>query len=154
MNSTSQQYLIPKAGLLDQFKNFPDTVAGSYLKDIPENTLIEIQAVDITLHLAIIDRDSAKVAVKGNVNFFTTPEICRLEGSTLMGSFLKTRWIGVGFNLELHRLNEPPLGPSRRITTSTMQSIIIWQDPASALALIEEALKNSRKKSESGGEAT
>ncbi|TSC74571.1 MAG: hypothetical protein G01um101444_257 [Parcubacteria group bacterium Gr01-1014_44] len=151
MDWKSKRYLIPKTGLLDEFKTFTDMVEGTYLQDIPENALIEVQAEDIILNIAIIDKDRAEIAVKGNVNFFTTPETCLLAGSTLGGSFLKMRWLGVGFRIELHRLKKPLLDPAHVITTSFIQKINILEDPDAilnyqdkALALIEEALKNSR----------
>lgn len=149
MTAENKQNLLPKAAILDQFANFSEQAEGIYLRDIPEDALIKVETTYITLHMAFIEKDEARVAVqrvRGCINFFTAPEICRLEGSTLGGSFLKTRWLGIGFNLELHRLQEPVLGSARRLTTSTMHKIVILKNPDGALALIQEALKCSRGK--------
>lgn len=149
MDPERKQDLIPKAAALDQFSDLSDDTEGIYFKDIPENALIEVETTYITLHIAIIDQDEARVAVqriRGKIKFFSAPEICRLEGSTLGGSFLKRRWLGIGFNLELHRLDEPPLGPARRFLTSAMHRIDILDSPAAALELIQKTLKNRRLK--------
>ena len=133
-----EQHFIPKAADLGHFGNLTELADGILLEDIDERkNLIEVQAEDITLKIAVLNKEESIVGVQADRHFFTTPEICRLAGSTLGGSFVKTKWIGTGFRLELHRLREPLLSKTRVITTSAVQTIIVWDDPEAVKKLMQ-----------------
>ena len=134
----NDRHMIPEAADLERFGKFCETGQGILLNEVDKNGLIEVQTLDITLKIAVRDKDDGTVVVQGQSNekFFTKPEICHLSGSTLGGSFIKTGWIEVGFKLELHRLQEPLWSKERVITTSTIQTIIVWSDPETVLEFL------------------
>lgn len=92
---------------------------GIFLKDIPEDALVEVHTQNSIYEITVIDPEDGKVAVCGSGRFFTRPEVCHLSGSTWGGSMLRVKWIGIGMHLEVVRID------GTRIVTSVVRNIEI-----------------------------
>ena len=94
--------------------------SGIFVKDIPANTIIQIDAADAVFTVLVVDPADRKIRIKGSQYL---PELTDavLTGSTFGGCMLKEGWIGVGMQLEIliPGLELP------RLTTSMVKGISI-----------------------------
>ncbi len=121
------------ASTLDKFWEVSEQGEGVFLKDIPEGSVVVAKTANHTYTIAVIDAEKGVVAVESNGNYFRTPEVCCLNGSTFGGSMIKVRWIGEGMHLEFG------LGGKRIMTTSAVTEFTVKNDPERAIRLIETA---------------
>lgn len=112
---------------------------GIFLKDVPNNHIIEAHTQNSVYTIAVIDKEKSKVAIQGNNKHLIQPEVCYLRGSTFGGSMIKVGWIGVGMRLEVN------LAASRIITTSTIKTVKVKEDAKKAKELVERALATAPK---------
>lgn len=113
---------------------------GIFLKNIPEDHVVEVHTKNSIYALAVIDKKKSKVVIQGNNKVFLQPEACYLRGSTFGGSMIKIGWIGVGMHLEAN----PASGGI--VTTSSIKTVVVVEDRERARKLIQEACTTEPKK--------
>lgn len=113
---------------------------GIFLKDIPDNHIVEAHTQNSVYTIAVIDKEKSKVAIQGNNQHFTQPEVCYLRGSTFGGSMIKLSWIGVGMYLEAN----PVAGGI--MTTSSIKTVKVKEDAKKVKELVEKSLASHLKK--------
>ena len=111
---------IPEAADLSKFDDVVQRTRGILIKDIPANTVLQIDVNDAIFTVLVVNPAERKIQIQGSQYI---PELTDaiMSGSTFGGSFLKEGWIGIGMCLEiLIPGREPP-----RLTTSMVQKISI-----------------------------
>ena len=111
---------VPAAADLSRFDDVVQGTGGVFIKDIPANTILQIDVADAVFTVLVVDPAGRKIRIQGSQYI---PELTDaiMSGSTFGGSFLKEWWIGIGMCLEiLIPGREPP-----RLTTSMVQKISI-----------------------------
>lgn len=114
---------VPNVADLSKFGEIVERTRGVFIKDVPANTILQIDAADAVFTIVVVDPAERKIKVQGSQYL---PELTDaiLTGSTFGGCMLKQGWIGIGMFLEI-------LIPSRelpRITTSVVKTISIVTD--------------------------
>ena len=83
---------------------------GVYLKDLPEETTLEIETQNRSYIL--VNRGQGQALISGHPEFCPEPVLVRIEGSNWGGSMLKSRYIGGGMRLELGHPDFEPIRTS------------------------------------------
>ena len=89
---------------------------GVFLKDLPPETVLQIQTEHHVYTAVMVDNDSAFIS--GHPEYCPTPVLVAIAGSTWGGSMLKRRFVGRGMRLEF---SHPEY--STPIVTSSIQDI-------------------------------
>jgi hypothetical protein len=89
---------------------------GVFLKDLPPETVLQIQTEHHLYTAVLVDDDSALIS--GHPEYCPQPVLVAIAGSTWGGSMLKRRFVGRGMRLEFsHPEYKTP------IVTSSIQEI-------------------------------
>lgn len=89
---------------------------GVFLKDLPPDTVLQIQTEHHLYTAVLVDDDSALIS--GHPEYCPRPVLVAIAGSTWGGSMLKRRFVGRGMRLEFsHPEYKTP------IVTSSIQEI-------------------------------
>ncbi len=89
---------------------------GVFLKDLPPDTVLQIQTEHHLYTAVLVDVDSAMIS--GHPEYCPQPVLVAIAGSTWGGSMLKRRFVGRGMRLEFsHPEYKTP------IVTSSIQEI-------------------------------
>lgn len=89
---------------------------GVFLKDLPPDTVLQIQTENHLYTAVLVDDDSALIS--GHPEYCPQPVLVAIAGSTWGGSMLKRRFVGRGMRLEFsHPEYKTP------IVTSSIQEI-------------------------------
>lgn len=89
---------------------------GVFLKDLPPETVLQIQTEHHLYTAVLVDDDSALIS--GHPEYCPQPVLVAISGSTWGGSMLKRRFVGRGMRLEF---SHPQY--STPIVTSSIQDI-------------------------------
>ena len=89
---------------------------GVFLKDLPPDTVLQIQTEHHLYTAVLVDDDSALIS--GHPEYCPQPVLVAIAGSTWGGSMLKRRFVGRGMRLEF---SHPQY--STPIVTSSIQEI-------------------------------
>jgi hypothetical protein len=85
---------------------------GVYLKDLPDETTLEIETQNRSYTL--VNRGQGQALISGHPEFCPEPVLVRIEGSNWGGSMLKASFVGRGMHLEFrHPGYERPIITSR-----------------------------------------
>jgi hypothetical protein len=91
---------VPRACTLDGFiEASADT--GVHIDQLDPLTELIVQTRNSIYKVLVIDPHASKILIRGG-RWFPVSVGATLAGSGFGGSFLKTRWIGVGFRMELN----------------------------------------------------
>ena len=71
---------------------------GVYLKDLPDETTLEIETQNRSYTL--VNRGQGQALISGHPEFCPEPVLVRIEGSNWGGSMLKASYVGRGMHLE------------------------------------------------------
>ena len=131
MAHPGEKHIDPR--LLEKIKQ-SEKDGGIFLKDVPDNHIVEAHTQNSIYAIALVDKEKGRVAVQGNNKHFIQPEVCYLRGSTFGGSMIKIGWIGVGMHLELN------LTSGGILTTSSIKTVKVKEDTNKVKELVEKAL--------------
>jgi hypothetical protein len=85
---------------------------GVYLKDLPDETTLEIETQNRSYTL--VNRGHGQALISGHPEFCPEPVLVRIEGSNWGGSMLKASFVGRGMHLEFrHPEYQRPIITSR-----------------------------------------
>jgi hypothetical protein len=85
---------------------------GVYLKDLPDETTLEIETQNRSYTL--VNRGQGQALISGHPEFCPEPVLVRIEGSNWGGSMLKASFVGRGMHLEFrHPEYQRPIITSR-----------------------------------------
>ena len=85
---------------------------GVYLKDLPDETTLEIETQNRSYTL--VSRGQGQALISGHPEFCPEPVLVRIEGSNWGGSMLKASFVGRGMHLEFrHPEYQRPIITSR-----------------------------------------
>ena len=85
---------------------------GVYLKDLPDETTLEIETQNRSYTL--VNRGQGQALISGHPEFCPEPVLVRIEGSNWGGSMLKACYVGRGMHLEFrHPEYQRPIITSR-----------------------------------------
>jgi hypothetical protein len=123
---TSRQCSVANAPIFAPHFNLSDEVnrqivqseieGGVFLKDLPPDTVLQIQTEHHLYTAVLVDDDSALIS--GHPEYCPQPVLVAIAGSTWGGSMLKRRFVGRGMRLEFsHPEYKTP------IVTSSIQEI-------------------------------
>jgi hypothetical protein len=85
---------------------------GVYLKDLPDETTLEIETQNRSYIL--VNRGQGQALISGHPEFCPEPVLVRIEGSNWGGSMLKACYVGRGMHLEFrHPEYQRPIITSR-----------------------------------------
>lgn len=115
---------VPIIATLDGFTDMVNKNRGLDLTEIDAGKTVIVKTQNSTYTILILDPFKGEVVVTGG-KYFIEPKRCILSGSTLGGSFLKMRWIGLGMYLEFCIEGEG------QTVTSTVRSISLDNQPSS-----------------------
>ncbi len=119
---------VPAGGDLSRFDDAVQKTEGIFIKDVPANTILEIRTLNSVYTMLVADPFGKKVKLQGG-KYLPALTDAILNGSTFGGCFLKGGWIGIGMCLEI----SIPGRELPRLTTSTVQAIIIVTDGTTAV---------------------
>ena len=113
------EILVPKVATLDGFTDALASNQGVLLRDVPFQTVLEIQTQNSVYAIVVLDLVGKEVLMRGG-KFLPKLTNCTFSGSSIQGgSFLKTGWIGVGMGMEFRKSAEL----EKPIITSPVQKI-------------------------------
>lgn len=118
--SSGKEVLVPRHCTLDGFADVALANEGLDVAGLDPLTPLHVQTQNTLYQLTLLDPVTAEVLVQGG-SFFILPTKATLCGSSFGGSFLKSRWVGVGMRMEI-------CGEGRNIVTSPVSSIRIEND--------------------------
>lgn len=117
-----QDVVVPRHCTLDGFAEESTRNDGVDVSRLEPLTVLQVQTQNTLYRITLLDPFSSEVLVHGGP-FFTDPTRATLCGSSFGGSFLKSRWIGVGMRLEVSK-------EGRNIVTSPIRFFEIEEDSA------------------------
>ena len=120
---------VPEAADITKFDDVVQRTQGVLIKDIPANTVLQIDVKDAIFTVLVVDDPIRKMIKVQGSQYIPELTDATLSGSTFGGSMLKEGWIGIGMFLEI-------LIPGRelpRITTSMVQTISIVTSGSSSI---------------------
>ena len=91
---------VPRTCTLDGFIE-ASTDAGIHIDQLDPLTELIVRTWNSVYHILVVDPHGSKILIRGG-RWFPVSVAATLAGSGFGGSFLKTRWIGVGFRMELN----------------------------------------------------
>lgn len=91
---------MPRGCTLDGFVE-ASTDAGVHIDQLDALTELIVTTRNSVYRVLVIDPHASKILIRGG-RWFPVSVAATLAGSGFGGSFLKTRWIGVGFRMELN----------------------------------------------------
>ena len=121
--------MFPKLPTLQNLTMWFSELRGVLIKDIPANTVLQIDVKDAIFTVLVVDDPIRKMIKVQGSQYIPELTDATLSGSTFGGSMLKEGWIGIGMFLEI-------LIPGRelpRITTSMVQTISIVTSGSSSI---------------------
>ena len=118
----SNEHLVPRHCTLDGFAEVALANEGLDVAGLDPLTPLYVQTQNTLYQLTLLDPLASEVLIQGG-SFFTLPTKATFCGSSFGGSFLKSRWVGVGMRMEI-------CGEGRNIVTSPVCSIRIENDSA------------------------
>ena len=98
---TSPNIFLPHPNLSDEVNHNiaqSEIEGGVYLKDLPDQTTLEIETQNRSYTL--VNRGDGQALLSGHPEFCPEPVRVRIHGSTWGGSMLKTKFVGRGMHLE------------------------------------------------------
>lgn len=98
--SSDRPTVVPRACTLDGFVE-ASADAGVHIDQLDPLTELIVQTQNSIYKVLVVDPHGSKVLIRGG-RWFPVSVAATLAGSGFGGSFLKTRWIGVGFRMELN----------------------------------------------------
>ena len=118
----------PAAADLSRFDDVVQGTGGVFIKDIPANTILQIDVADAVFTVMVVAPAGRKLRIQSSQYI---PELTDaiLSGSTFGGCMLKEGWIGVGMFLEIFI----PGRELPRITTAMVQKISIVTSGSSSI---------------------
>lgn len=84
--------------------NKADQENGVFIKDLQIDDVVEINTLNHTYTLTILDPKTQKIEVTSNGSRITTPTVMHATGSNLGGTAIKQGWVAVGYSFELGKL--------------------------------------------------
>lgn len=96
-------------------------VTGIDVRSLPPGTRLVVDTHNSRYHLVMLGGNGSNARIQGGPYFSEETE-ARIEGSALVGSLLKSGWIGIGLFMEL-------TAGCRRIVTSRVHAIVVELDP-------------------------
>lgn len=111
---------VPRACMLDGFIAATCNT-GVQLHELDPLTELDVRTENSLYRIIVVHPHAGAVVVSGG-NWCPTPVEAHLAGSGFGGSFLKMRWIGVGFRMELYSGDQV-------IVTSHVRSIQFRAEP-------------------------
>lgn len=118
----NKEVLVPRHCTLDGFAEVALANDGLDVAGLEPLTPLHVQTENTHYQLTLLDPLASEVLVQGG-SFFVMPTKATLCGSSFGGSFLKSRWVGVGMRMEI-------FGEGRNIVTSPVRSIRVETDEA------------------------
>ena len=118
--ASGKEVMVPRHCTLDGFAEVALANEGLDVAGLDPLTPLHVQTQNTLYQLTLLDPLTAEVLVQGG-SFFVMPTKATLCGSSFGGSFLKSRWVGVGMRMEI-------CGEGRNIVTSPVHSIRIEND--------------------------
>lgn len=116
----NKEVLVPRHCTLDGFAEVAVANDGLDVSELEPLTPLHVQTENTLYQLMLLDPVASEVLVQGGA-FFVMPTKATLCGSSFGGSFLKSRWVGVGMRMEI-------CGEGRNIVTSPVRSITVEND--------------------------
>jgi hypothetical protein len=95
---------------------------GVFLKDLPPDTVLQIQTENHLYTAVLVDDDSALIS--GHPEYCPQPVLVAIAGSTWGGSMLKRRFVGRGMRLEFSH-------PEYKTPTRLLSSLLPYRKSAS-----------------------
>ena len=128
MTDHSDGAYVPEAADISKFDDVVQRTQGISIKDIPANTVLQIDVNDAIFTVLVVDPAGRKIRIQGSQYI---PELTEaiLSGSTFGGCMLKEGWICVGMFLEIFI----PGRELPRITTAMVQKISIVTSGSSSI---------------------
>ena len=120
--SQSKELMVPRHCTLDGFAEEALANDGVDVAELDSLTLLQVQTQNTLYQVTLLDPLTSQVLIRGG-SFFVVPTIATLSGSSFGGSFLKSRWVGIGMRMEI-------CGDGRNIVTSPVCSVRIEGDSA------------------------
>src|SRR6266542_616288 len=115
LTATSPNLFLPHPNLSDEVnRNIvqSEIEGGVYLKDLPDETTLEIETQNRSYIL--VNRGQGQALISGHAEFCPEPVLVRIEGSNWGGSMLKASCVGRGMHLEFkHPEYQRPIVTSR-----------------------------------------
>ena len=112
---TSTNFFLPHPNLSDEVNHNivqSEIEGGVYLKDLPDETTLEIETQNRSYTL--VNRGQGQALISGHPEFCPEPVLVRIEGSNWGGSMLKACFVGRGMHLEFrHPEYQRPIITSR-----------------------------------------
>ena len=112
---TTPNLFLPHPNLSDEVNHNiaqSEIEGGVYLKDLPDETTLEIETQNRSYIL--VNRGDGQALLSGHPEFCPEPTLVRIEGSNWGGSMLKACFVGRGMHLEFrHPEYQRPIITSR-----------------------------------------
>lgn len=114
-SSVTTEIFLPHPNLSDEVNSNivqSEIEGGVYLKDLPDETTLEIETQNRSYTL--VNRGQGQALISGHPEFCPEPVLVRIEGSNWGGSMLKASFVGRGMHLEFrHPEYQRPIITSR-----------------------------------------
>jgi hypothetical protein len=114
-SSVTTEIFLPHPNLSDEVNSNivqSEIEGGVYLKDLPDETTLEIETQNRSYTL--VSRGQGQALISGHPEFCPEPVLVRIEGSNWGGSMLKASFVGRGMHLEFrHPEYQRPIITSR-----------------------------------------
>jgi hypothetical protein len=114
-NPVTTELFLPHPNLSDEVNSNivqSEIEGGVYLKDLPDETTLEIETQNRSYTL--VNRGQGQALISGHPEFCPEPVLVRIEGSNWGGSMLKASFVGRGMHLEFrHPEYQRPIITSR-----------------------------------------
>jgi len=114
-NPVTTEVFLPHPNLSDEVNSNivqSEIEGGVYLKDLPDETTLEIETQNRSYIL--VSRGQGQALISGHPEFCPEPVLVRIEGSNWGGSMLKASFVGRGMHLEFrHPEYQRPIITSR-----------------------------------------
>lgn len=112
---TSPNMFLPHPNLSDEVNHNiaqSEIEGGVYLKDLPDQTTLEIETQNRSY--VLVSRGDGQALLSGHPEFCPEPVLVHIEGSNWGGSMLKSSFVGRGMHLEFrHPEYQRPIITSR-----------------------------------------
>jgi hypothetical protein len=91
---------VPEFCTLDGFAQVAERNGGMDIHGLQPLTCLVVETDTAVFVLTVVNPLEAEVLIQGG-EIFSQPLKAKVSGATFGGSFLKTRWIGVGMQMEI-----------------------------------------------------
>jgi hypothetical protein len=97
---SSSRCEVPEFCTLDGFAQVVERNGGMDLNQLEPLTCLAVETDSAVFLMTLLNPSDGEVLIQGG-EIFTQPFKAKIAGATFGGSFLKTRWIGVGMQMEI-----------------------------------------------------